>query len=221
MRIGLIVECTIDGVEEKLCPKILQLVSDETGIEIECTVETMVKKPILLREAASVTANLLAEGVDLVVILWDENPPWTPDEDFAQTRCWHHEREHLVSTLVGANIELGKVKLVCIEHEIETWILHDHKLISETMSTSHKAKIKKISDPLAIDSPKRFLIQLYKKNKFHFNVAQAASGFAKNLGDLTHFKKCDTFRYFVQSVLGEMPEGWAPYVYKSKGPKDK
>ncbi len=218
MKLGLIVECTIQGLEERICPRVLELVADETGIQIECLIETMVNKKFLLRDAATVAAKLLAEGCDRVIVLWDENPPWTPEEDFARERCWHIEREHVLDQLRSENVDITKVELVCIEREIETWVLHDHRLLSATMSTAHAAKIKKIPRPLTIDSPKRYLIRLYEKHGFRFNAAAAAAGFAKNLQDLSHLKKCDTFRYFVAKVIGTMPDGWAPYDYVPKGP---
>ncbi|MEX1028208.1 MAG: hypothetical protein WD049_09425 [Candidatus Paceibacterota bacterium] len=218
MKLGLIVECTTQGLEEKFCPRLLELVAAETGIEIKCFIETMVNKKFLLRDAAIVTAKLLAEGCDRVIVLWDENPPWTPDKNFAKKRCWHIEREHVLDQLRSEDVDLSKVELVCIEREIETWVLHDHRLLSATMSTAHAAKIKKIARPLTIDSPKRYLIRLYEKNGFRFNAAAAAAGFAKNLQDLSHLKRCDTFRYFVEKATGSMPAGWAAYNYVPKGP---
>ena len=220
MRIGLIVECTNQGLERIVCPKILEFLAGEVGLPIEHKIVTMTNKKRLIQHAAATTRLLLNEGCERVVILWDENPPWTPEKDIAEERCWHIERQQIIEDLASARIRLQRIALVCIEHEFETWLLHDMQLIRAVISTpEHPAKKLKLPDPMRIDDPKAALMKLYRQRGIPYNPDVAAQKFAKCLAGLDRLKRCDTFRYFAQSVLGRMPKGWRPYSYQPKGPK--
>jgi hypothetical protein len=221
LKLGLIVECTPAGMESVVCPRILALLAAETGTRIEYRIETMVNKKLLMQDAGKTTQLLLADGFDRVVILWDENPPWGPEADFADDRCWHTEREHMLKELANPNID-PRVALVCVEREFETWLLHDHHLLSNVISTdAHPANVKRLKNPLGFESPKRALIRLFGKYKARYNADVAALKFARSLDSLDRLQTCDTFRLFARSILGTMPKGWQPYVYKRKGPKKK
>lgn len=219
MKIGLVVESTPQGMEAVVCPKLLRLLAADSGVPIECVVRTMTNKKLLILGAADTARNLLRENCDRVVVLWDENPPWTPQQDIADERCWHIERDQLITNLRNAHIDRRKVGLVCIEREFETWLLHDPQLIRDVISTpTHKAKVK-VPKPLTIDDPKAALMSLFSKNKTRYNPDVAARKFANQFSRLDRLKDCDTFRYFAQNVLGSLPNGWQPCVYRPKGPR--
>lgn len=120
MKVGLVVESTTKGLEAVVCPKVLELLSAETGKRIDHVIRTMTNKKLLILGAADTVRILLQENCDRVVVLWDENPPWTPEKDIADKRCWHVERQELITNLRNAQIDRKKVGLVCIEREFET-----------------------------------------------------------------------------------------------------
>lgn len=222
MKLGLILECTPRGLESVICPRILDLLAAETGVPIEYRIETMTDKRLLIQRAAMAAKLLLEQGTDRVVILWDENPPWTPEKDLAEERCWHIEREQLFATLDAEGVPRRRIGLVCIEREFETWLLHDHQVLGLVISEGpHKAKVKAIKGAVRIDDPKAFLMGLFSKQKSRFNVDVAAARFKNHLENLDRLQACDTFRYFARNVLGRMPKGWKPYVYRRKGPRKK
>ncbi len=223
MKVGLIVECTPSGMESIVCPKLIALLAQETGQPIELhAVRTMTNKKLLINDAADAAKILLSEGCDRVVVLWDENPPWSPDEDFADERCWHIERQQLIENLGAAKVNPKRIRLVCIEREFETWLLHDDALISTVVSTqNHPYKAKSTPNPVTIADPKAALEKHYRNNHRSFNPDVAAVSFAQNIDSLNRLKKCDTFRYFAQAILGRMPANWQPYVYQPKGPRRK
>ena len=41
----------------------------------------------------------------------------------------------------------------------------------------------------------------------------------RHLNNLNALKRCDIFRRLAQKILGQMPQGWDPYVYVQRGPK--
>ena len=113
-------------------------------------------------------------------------------------------------------IEFG----VTIGHDIVTMV--NKKLLCDVVSPSkqHVAKIGPIKRPELIDDPKAAMMKLCRDNKTYYNEAVIAAKFAKHLNRLDAIKDCDIFRYFVQNMLGKMPKGWRPYVYKPRRPKD-
>ena len=182
----------------------------------------MTNKKLLINDAADAAKILLSEGCHRIVVLWDENPPWTPDEDFAKNRCWHVERQQLIENLNAAKVDSQKIRLVCIEREFETWLLHDDALLSAVVSTlAHPYKVGKIKKPLTVNDPKALLQQIYSDNHRTYNPDIAAMSFAKQIDSLSRLRRCDTFRYFAQAVLGKMPTGWPPFTYKPKGARQK
>ena len=225
MKIGIIVESVRDGLEDRVCPKILELLAAECNVVIERDIARMVNKKLLIQRCGETARTQLAEGCDRVVVLWDENPPWTPQKDFADDRCWHHEREQILTNL-GANIpaqDLARVGLVCIEREFETWLFYDTELLRAVVrhGSAHPVKLKPVKHPLQIDNPKAALMHRFRENRKRFNPDVVAADFARYLTSLDRLKKCDTFRYFAQAVLGEMPRGWTPYMYNPRGPGPK
>lgn len=219
MKLGLIVECTPSGLESVVCPRILELLAEEARVQIDCQIETMTNKKLLIRHAATAAKLLLDRGMDRVVILWDEKPPWTPDNDVAEERCWHAEREQLLANLRAAGVSRTRIGLVCIEREFETWLLHDHQLLGLAISEGpHKAKVKAIKRAARIADPKSYLMGLFSEHKSRFNADIAAARFRKHLASLDRLQVCDAFRYFAESVLGGMPKGWKPYLYEPRGP---
>jgi hypothetical protein len=222
MKLGLIVESTDRGLEALVCPRILELLALETRTKIDLDLVTMTNKILLLHDAVERVRNLLDQGCERIVILWDENPPWTPEKDIGDKRCWHHERDHLLANLRDARIDRRRVRLVCIEREFETWLLHDHQLLAEVISQGpHRAKVKALKDPVRIDDPKAALMSLFHKNKARFNPDVVVFKVRKLLSNLDRLKDCDTFRYFVQEILGNMPKRWKQYNYQPKEPGTK
>ena len=221
MKVALIVECARDGLEDSVCPKILQLLAVECKVEIKYAIRTMSGKGSLVQDCAATAGALLSKGYDRVVVVWDENPPWTEEKAHAEDRCWHFERDGIRARLEAAEIPLDRVGLVCVEHEFETILMHDTRLLRAVISPGeeHPAKIKKVNRPLSIDNPTDWLERQFRKNKSSYNKAVVAKKFAKHLTDLRELKRCDIFRRLAEKILGQMPQGWEPYDYEPRGPK--
>ncbi len=215
MRVGIIVECAAQGIEVIVCRKVVQMVAVECHERIEPDFVPMTNKKLLLLGAADAAQKLLVQGCDRIVIMWDENPPWRPDNDFAPDRCWRVERDALLANCRNLQLDLGRIRFVCIEREFESWLLFDHNLICRVLKLGRKFrhKARPPRRPHELDWPKYEMEQLFKRNGRTYNASVTAPAFARNLESLGNLKRCYTFRYFVQCVLGEMPSGWEPCNY--------
>jgi len=221
MKVGLIVECAPQGLEDVILPKIIDLLAIECKIRITYDIRTMVNKELLIEGCADVATTFLHEGYDRVLILWDENPPWTEQKKFAEKRCWCKERDAIRARLVASEVPLKNVGLVCVEHEFETILMYDTNLLRAVVSPSdnHPAKIKRVKDPLAIDDPTGWLERQFRIHKSRYNKAVVAKKFAANLNGLDALKRSDIFRRLADKILGQMPRGWDPCIYVPRGPK--
>jgi Domain of unknown function (DUF4276) len=199
-RVGILVECGPDGLEVHVCRRICELLQLRTGIEIHLTIVSMTNKLALLEGCELATRNLFDRGCDRVVILWDERPAW-PDKN--EHLCWHHERTQVLQELERANVSHRPVSLVCIEREFESWLLHDHRLLSAMLSTeTHRVRIPRQKNPDRMPNPKGRMMSLFKQYGKTYVDVRYARKFAEALDDLNHLLSCPTFRRFAEKVIG-------------------
>jgi hypothetical protein len=161
-RVGILVECGRDGLEVHVCRRICTLLQRDTGVEIEAVVRPMNNKPALLEGCGVAAQALFQSGCERVIILWDERPAW-PEK--AESLCWHHERVKILGELQRANLARRPVFLVCIEREFESWLLHDHPLLSVVLSTaSHPVRVPKQKNPDRMPNPKGRMMSLFQQH---------------------------------------------------------
>ena len=72
MKVGLIFECGPDGADKQVCEDLAKRVDDQ----IEINSITLDNKPILIETCGDAALELLNDGCQRVVIVWDLYPPW-------------------------------------------------------------------------------------------------------------------------------------------------
>jgi hypothetical protein len=75
--------------------------------------------------------------------------------------CWHHERLRILEGLQRANLANRPVSLVCIEREFESWLLHDHQLLSRK---TRAVRISRQKHPDRMPNPKGQMMTLFRKH---------------------------------------------------------
>lgn len=202
MKVGLLVECGPQGLEVVVCRRICDLLRAETGVDFEIDIVPMDNKSRLIQECGTVAAKLLGEGFARVVILWDERPAWPTK---GEQLCWHRDRKDILANLQKAKAKHAKVRLVCIEREFESWLLHDERMLSRVLSTdAHPVRIRKQLAPHRMPNPKGTMTTLFKQNRgWRYVDVQTAPHFARGLQDLTRLRRCQTFCRFAVKVTGK------------------
>jgi hypothetical protein len=198
-KIGLLVECGREGLEAIVCRRLCQLIADGGEMTLDLEIVAMDNKKNLLEGCGAVAANLLKDGCDRVVILWDERPAWPK---MGEPLCWHNDRIKVLQELTAAHITLDRVHLVCIEREFESWLLFDDQMLATVLSIPpHKVKVPKHPDRQK--NPKGLMTTLFRKlaGKTYVDV-QFAKQFANGLTQLNRLRKCQTFKRFEQKILG-------------------
>jgi hypothetical protein len=198
MKVGLIVESTSDGAEIQVLPYLLRLL-DPSLLEKDIRVVPMSNKKNLIENCGITAQNLLAEGYDRVVIIWDLHPSY-PDKKMSY--CRFRERESVLNTLSSAGIhEKQPVYLLCLEKMLEAWLLADERALSVLLEPRKKLSVPK--KPEREPDPKSKLINLFLENLGHkFVDSKHAIWIVQKLPDLQRLKKLETFKRFALKTLG-------------------
>lgn len=199
-RVGILVECGPKGLEFHVCGKICALLTHVAGIAIEPEIVPMGNKLRLIEECAATARALFNRGCERVVILWDERPAW-PDKN--ERLCWHRERTRILESLRSENLDGRPVSLVCIEREFESWLLHDHDLLSALLSRrTRPVRVSRQKHPDRMSNPKGRMMSLFKQHGATYVDVQYARRIAETLECLDHLRRCPTFRRFAERVVG-------------------
>ena len=197
MRIGLITEGVTDGADQKVCEYLINQLRPEAKI---------VSRPLgslkdLRTDCGNTAALLLAEGCERILIVWDLYPSWRED---GAPPCRHEDKEAIFGALREAEVELTRVCLVCIEEELEAWLLADGRALSHFFSTPNRAvKIGDKKHPERVDCPKTLLTRLMKEHTGRLYTDRVhARQIVERLPDLKRLRNSVTFRRFEAKVVG-------------------
>jgi hypothetical protein len=198
MKIGLILECGPMGAEKKVHPYLAQKI--RPGLEIETA--TLDNKPKLLAGCGLAAKNLL-RTCDRVLIIWDLYPAWRENNE---KPCRKADRESAFASLDAAGVNRAKVALICIQEELEAWLIADERAVKTVLSgyTSPrplKVRIPKQKRPESIRNPKGLLIDWFTQAKGRpYSDRDHAHLIAQAMPDLTRLSGLPTFDRFVAKL---------------------
>jgi hypothetical protein len=199
MKVGMIFECGPDGADKKVC----EYLAGKLLPNIEITSITLDVKPNLISECGNAAAGLLGQGCERIVIVWDLYPSWRVK---GQTPCRKEDRENIAKSLLEAGVVSPNVYLVCIEQELEAWLLADGRAVSQCLSSAaHRVKVKDKKDTEKLTNPKGQLKRLFKQHGKDYTEAIHAQQIVRALPDLTKIKKCATFVRFAVKATNKNP----------------
>lgn len=155
--IGLIYECGPQGADKQVCEYLIEQI--KPGVKVSS--RTLDNKENLLRDAGKVAAQLLQDGCSCVLIVWDLRPAWP---DMKNKPCRHAERQTLMTTLAEAGVSSdAPVYLICIEQELESWLLANERSIAALLSTdAHPYRMSRVRSPDTVPMPKAVLFKHFK-----------------------------------------------------------
>ncbi|MDR2641629.1 MAG: DUF4276 family protein [Planctomycetaceae bacterium] len=167
MKLGLILECPIEGTDHQVYEYVVQQLCPQ----LEIIVEGHRNKKLMIDNCGK-TAKLLLKKCDVVAIIWDLMPPWEKKRRGKRRKepCRHNDIVKIQTNLENAKVNLSKVKLICIEPELEGWIIVDGSALTKykkEIVSPHPVKkfnnVKQLNN--SDDSKKR--ISKYLKQKYN------------------------------------------------------
>ena len=157
MTIGFVFECGPQGADKAVCEYLAgQLKPGEKLIS-----RTLDNKLKLLESAAPVAKQLLAEGCRKVLIVWDLRPAWPDKKD---KPCRAKERQTLLKGLANHGLANAPVYLVCVEQELESWVIAcDHAINAFLSTPAHAYKAKRVRRPDQEKNPKSAMMKHFQQ----------------------------------------------------------
>jgi hypothetical protein len=199
MRVGLILECGPFGADKQVCEYLIR--THFASVELGRCV-TLTQKPNLLSECGAAAANLLDEGHDRVIVLWDLYPAWRQD---GEKPCLSVDRKMVLASMAAAKVSADKIFLVCISEELEAWLLADGSALTTFLSrTTHPVpRIQDRKVPDSVQNPKTVLTMLTQKHgRPKYNDMTHAIQIIK-LVDLNKLRRSASFQRFEAKVTGK------------------
>lgn len=153
MTIGFVFECGPQGADKQVCEYLASQIKSGEGF----VSRTLDNKLNLLEGAAPVVKQLLAQGCTRVLVVWDLRPAWPNKKD---KPCRAKERQILLDALATHGLQGEPVFLVCVEQELESWVIASDHAISNYLSTpAHPYKAKRIRRPDQEKNPKSVMMR--------------------------------------------------------------
>jgi hypothetical protein len=163
MKVGLLLECMKDGPDQKVLePLIKNLLPPKS----EVTSRTLGNKPKLLNGCGAVASELLKDKCDKVLIIWDLWPAWSSTDP-----CRKKDRKEAVDSLAEAKVDRCRVRLLCIEQMLESWLLGDPQalrlLVSKWMHPRTPKNFRLPPGATHHTNPKAVLCRLFRDHGCH------------------------------------------------------
>jgi len=137
-------------------------------------------------------------GHTQVIIVWDLYPGWGAEI------CRKMDCDAIKHSLKAASVAPANVHLVCIEQELETWLIADGRAISSMLSSPNRplVRINGARNPQREYDPKGWLSRNFRENGrgVGYRAFQDAEKIAHALPDLNKIKKCDSFKRLAKKV---------------------
>jgi hypothetical protein len=199
MKVGFIFECGPQGADKQVCEYLAAQIKPGV-IPVSRTLDN---KPRLLQECGLVAANLLDDGCERVLIIWDLRPAWP-----GKKTCRKFERDAVLDSLSKAGHAGKPVFLVCVEQELESWLLADETKISTFLSTAaHAYSAKRVRSPDRVPNPKSVMMNHFKgaRNWRYEDRTHAVKVMQSGNTDLKKLRRSPTFSRFEAKLLMAVP----------------
>lgn len=158
-KVGFIFECGRGGPDFQVCSHFLGRLNPR----IEMVPRFLDNKPQLVAGCGDVAAALLTEEkCSRVVVTWDLEPAWGGNS------CRHQDKEYAFESLKNAKVPMQRVVLLCIERELECWLMADTRALQTVIGRiKHPHRVGRL--PIfkrpddEINRPKTALITLFQQ----------------------------------------------------------
>lgn len=198
-KVGFIFECGRGGPDYRVCNHFLE----QLNASIEMIPRFLDNKQRLVTECGDVASALLvAEKCSRVVVTWDLEPAWG---GFA-SRC--RDRQHAFDSLRNANVPVQRVLLLCIERELECWLMADKRALKTVIGKyKHPHAVGQLPDfkfpDDEIGRPKTELIRLFQRelgNGRKYVDRDQAILLAQSVPDWSRLRRSRSFRRFAEKA---------------------
>ena len=194
----MIFECGPDGADRQVCEHLARRLRQD----IEVVPIPLGGKPELLRGCGPAAANLLREECERIIIVWDLSPSWGEDPPCRKEDC-----EKIHASLSKFDVPMWQVDLVCIEQELEAWLLADGRALSTVLSRrTHPVRVRDVRNPDQESNPKARLRRIFNQRlRRPYSEQIHARKIVEALPDLNRIRRSPSFVRFAVKLTGREP----------------
>ncbi len=196
-KVGFIFECGRNGPDYMVVAHFL----GKLNAQFEIVPKFMDNAERLLDECGGVASELLKD-CSRVVIMWDLEPAW------GGKACRNEDKKRVTDSLDGAKVDKRKVLLLCVEKELECWLMADKRAL-ETVLGIYKhphplGKIPEFKNPdTEIERPKTELVSLFEtelgRGRKYVDRIHAML-LARAIPDWSNIRRSDSFCRFAEKA---------------------
>ena len=201
MKIGFIFECGPEGPDVQVCRHLVHKLDPS----IKFVPSTLDNKKKLVEDCGAV-AKILLNECEKVIIIWDLYPAWRPK---GIKPCRYEDRQSIFQSLQAENVNLNKVFLVCIQEELEAWLLADYRAVTamlQPLKHPHPvSRISRFSNPDNIRNPKKRLTKIFTQElgpRRRYVDYRHALLIAREIADFSKIRRSDSFKRFALKTAG-------------------
>ncbi len=197
MKVGMIFECSPAGADKAVC----ELLAKRLKPSIIVSSVTLDNKRKLLAECGEAAAQLFKDGCERVVIVWDLYPPW---RESGVKPCRREDRQAIARSLKKAKVSYKHVYLVCIEQELEAWLITDGRAVSQILSRpAHPVQVGDVKNSEKVHNPKKRIIKTFQQYTGRpYTDRIHAKQIVEAMPDLNRIKRCASFVRFAAKATG-------------------
>ncbi|MDF0645633.1 MAG: DUF4276 family protein [Nitrospira sp.] len=162
---------------------------------------TLDNKRKLLPDCGEATSQLFKDGCERVVIVWDLYPPW---REAGAKPCRREDRQTIARSLKKAKVSSKHVYLVCIEQELEAWLITDGRAISQVLSRpAHPVRVADVKSSDKVNNPKKRIMKTFLQHTGRpYTDRIHAKQIIEVMPDLNRIKRCASFIRFAAKATG-------------------
>jgi len=161
------------------------------------------RKPVLKEQCGRWASELLTQGCERVLIVWDLLPDWG---EYEGTGCLHADREEIFQALEYAGIQRGdsRISVACIHKMLEAWLRADERALTRVLSTdARNCRVKRVKSCETIRDPKAALDALFSSSPRGFRQYTDrvhATMIVREIADLGRLNRIPSFNRFRQAI---------------------
>jgi hypothetical protein len=132
--------------------------------------------------------------------MWDLHPAWREKHE---KPCRKQDRDSILSSLKEAKVDHSRVTPLCIQEELEAWLIADGRALSAVLSTAaHPVTVKHEKKPEQFSNPKKRLVRLFNNSRHRNYVDRLhAVQIVRAIPDLGRLGRLPTFQRFSETLL--------------------
>jgi len=203
MKLGFVFECSPGGGDIKVFRHIIKLIYPTFDFGKNFHHAALKSKKELEKECGKEVKRLKGIGCQVIFVVWDLIPAWKEDGK----PCRHDDKEAIKKSLAAFNLTENEIIFLCIEKELEAWLIADEKALKEYFITkkSMKDEIVKIRYPDTHHDPKGLLDKYFTLYRGHrsFQPMIHTEPLLKHYSEVRNFRRSKSFKRFYYKLTGK------------------